>query len=88
MIVKKPLKPSLKAVLKAENERQGHWANKKQLNQTRGDRVKGGHFLKAGMAKAPQAMAKNLVLPITHPVPTGMKMHMTGGWDLRMSARS
>ena len=56
---KKPLKPSLKLALKSENDQKVRWANKKQLNQTGGTGVKGGHIPKAGMAKALPALAKN-----------------------------
>ena len=55
----KPLKPSLKAALNAENDRQGYLLDRKQLNQTRVPRVKRGCIPKAGMAKAPLAPAKN-----------------------------
>ena len=49
---KKPLKPTLKLALIAENERKAMLAEQKGLNQTRGTGVKGGHIPKATPAAA------------------------------------
>ena len=49
---KKPLKPTLKLALIAENERKAALAEKKGLNQTGGAGVKGGHVPKATLAMA------------------------------------
>ena len=49
---KKPLKPSLKLALIAENERKAMLAEKKGLNQTGGTGVKGGRIPKATPATA------------------------------------
>ena len=49
---KKPLKPTLKLALIAENERKAALAEKKLLNQTGGAGVKGGHVPKATPAMA------------------------------------
>ena len=85
---KKPLKPSLKLALKSKNDQKAYWADKKQLNQTGGAGAKGDRVPKAGMGKALLALAKNWEPPVTLPVPTGMKMCETGGWDLKMLDRS
>ena len=44
---KQPLKRSLKVAPKVKNDQQNHWLDKKQLNQTGGTGVKGGHIPKA-----------------------------------------
>ena len=49
---KKPLKPALKLTLKSENDRKACQVKKKQLNQTGGTGVKGGHIPKALPAPA------------------------------------
>ena len=51
---KKPLKPTLKLALKAENEQKATLAEKKGLNQTGGTGMKGGHIPKAALAAAPK----------------------------------
>ena len=47
---KKPLKPTLRLALNSENEQKARWVKNKQLNQTGGTGVKGGHVPKAPLA--------------------------------------
>ena len=71
---KKSLKPFLSLALNKENEQKAQRIEKKELNQTGGARVKGGHF-----PKAPPAPAQNRELTTILPVATGMRMHGTNG---------
>ena len=51
---KKPMKPTLRMALKAENERRATLVEKKGLNQTGGAGVKGGHVPKTALAMTPK----------------------------------